>query len=300
IRGKDTGVEISLIRYLRDLKILLMSGISYGDYNKRMLYRNVTNIAALGLKRIELFFEDLGAKKPEEIFAYHFAPQIFKKNISQKFITWLWESIMKLDIKNEILETRMIAKSESLYYFYCKVREEYTPKQGFQNFTFTTHSGDITEYIFEISSVSFFNVLVNRIEVISEAEKLDENSFARKLFRVYGEPSKWPVNDFYVETLAFKDFIAEQIAGRVQGKLVQDEMDKNVLVPSLTAVKGYFENGAINLLFIYKDQNMKQIEKNHSDFALNTAKEVCDLYKFKDCTEIKIGTLQGGMTSYTR
>lgn len=298
IRGKDTGLEISLIRYLKDLKILLLSGISFGDYSKRMLYRNVTNIESLGKKRINRFLNDLGKTKPEKIIASHFSANIKRNNIDSHFVTWLWEALMKLNIEHEILDIRMMPHSEDSYYFYCKVRETFQTKQGFKNFSFSTYSGEVKEFLFDILAINYYNVMINRLHLLNQKDKQDTE--LANIIKTYGDPNKWHKSDFFVFSLTLENFLAEQIAGRIHGKIsetIKEDDKETSILPRLTAVKGIFDEGVFKILFIYRDKK-ENVETQDADLALTTVKNVCNLYKFKDCKEVKIGTLNGPLTSY--
>lgn len=301
-RGDDTGIEISFLQYLRDLKILLLSGISFEDYQKRRIYKNMINIADLGKKKLENFFADLGSKKSDTLIAQHFTSDINKSNISPGFVTWLWESLMKMNIRHEIQDIRMISVEENSYYFYCKVKESFDTKQGFQNSSFSTYSGGETEYVFEMVSLSYFSVLINRLFLLKDPEE-KTNPNLLKVIQQYGPPQSWPKTDFFVTPMTFNKFLAEQIAGRILVKIseenVQSDKDKKdkLTLPRILSVKADYEDNAIKIIFLYNN-NRKELTPEDEIMAKDIAKTVLDLYKYQECRILKMGTLNGSLTTY--
>jgi hypothetical protein len=295
IRGEDTSIELSFIKYLRDLKIVLLTGISWDDYLKRRLNRNLANLASLGKKKIAAFFNDLGRLKPEKVISNHFASNIKREHISPDFLTWIWESLMKMNIRHEILDTRMKALDEDRYLFYVKVREHFERKHGFQNFSFSTFPGEEVEYLFEIVPLNYYDAAVNKLLLFGESDR----EAVSKIVKQHGDPQKWPREDFFTLSLTIEDFIAEQIAGRIQFAISENESgeDNPSLLPRLAAVKGIYEDQAFKIIFVYRNRK-DTVESQDADLALQTTKTVCDLYKFNKCESIKIGTLSGPMTTY--
>ena len=302
-RGDDTGIEISFLQYLRDLKILLLSGISFEDYQKRRIYKNLINIADLGKKKLEAFFSDLGSKKSDTLIAQHFTSDINKSNIAPGFVTWLWESLMKMNIRHDIQDIRMVCVDENSYYFYCKVKETFDPKNGFQNSSFSTYSGGETEYVFEMVSLSYFSVLINRLFLLKDSESVNNPSLS-KVIKEYGAPQSWPKTDFFVSPMTFNKFLAEQIAGRILGKISEEntppeKSDKNAkpVLPRIISVKADYEDNAIKIIFIYNN-NRKELATEDEMMAKDIAKTVLDLYNYQECRLLKMGTLNGTLTSY--
>lgn len=304
-RGDDTGIEISFLQYLRDLKILLLSGISFDDYQKRRIYKNMINIADLGKKKLENFFADLGSKKSDTLIAQHFTSDINKNNISPGFVTWLWESLMKMNVRNEIKDIRMVCVDENSYYFYCKVRETFDTKNGFQNSTFATYSGGETEYVFEMISLSYFSVLINRLFLLKDPEG-QKNPNLLKVIEQHGAPQTWPKTDFFVSPMTFNKFLAEQIAGRILVKISEEnaQADKNdkdkkakPALPRILSVKADYEDNAIKIIFIYNN-NRKDLTPEDEVMAKDITKTVLDLYKYEECKILKMGTLGGTLSTY--
>lgn len=302
-RGDDTGIEISFLQYLRDLKILLLSGISFEDYQKRRIYKNMINIADLGKKKLENFFADLGSKKSDTLIAQHFTSDINKNNISPGFVTWLWESLMKMNIRHDIQDIRMVCVDENSYYFYCKVKETFDTKNGFQNSTFLTYSGGETEYVFEIVSLSYFSVLINRLFLLKDPEE-QKNPNLLKVTSQYGPPQSWPKTDFFVTPMTFNKFLAEQIAGRILVKISEenaqgDKNDKKAkpALPRILSVKAEYEDNAIKIIFIYNN-NRKELTPEDELMSKDIAKTVFELYNYQECKMLKMGTLNGSLTTY--
>ncbi len=302
-RGDDTGIEISFLQYLRDLKILLLSGISFEDYQKRRIYKNIINIADLGKKKLENFFADLGSKKSDTLIAQHFTSDINKSNISPGFVTWLWESLMKMNIRHDIRDIRMICVEENSYYFYCKVKETFDTKQGFQNSSFSTYSGGESEYVFEMVSLSYFSVLINRLFLLKDPEE-KSNPNLLKVIQQYGAPQSWPKTDFFVTPMTFNKFLAEQIAGRILVKISEENVqtDKNkkdkLTLPRILSVKADYEDNAIKIIFLYNNNNRTELTPEDEILAKDIAKTVLDLYKYQECRILKMGTLNGSLSTY--
>ena len=299
-RGDDTGIEISFLQYLRDLKILLLSGISFEDYQKRRIYKNIVNIADLGKKKLENFLADLGSKKSDTLIAQHFSSDINKGNISPGFVTWLWESLMKINIRHDIQDLRMICAEENSYYFYCKVKETFNTKQGFQNSTFSTYSGGETEYVFEMISLSYFSVVINRLFLLKDPEE-QKNPNLLKIIKQHGAPQTWPKTDFFVTPMTFNKFLAEQIAGRILVKIseenIQGEKKNKLTLPRILSVKADYEDNAIKIIFLYNN-NRKDLTPEDEIMAKDIAKTVLDLYKYQECRLLRMGTLNGSLTTY--
>lgn len=298
IRGNDTSLEISMLRYIRDLKILLLSGISFGDYSKRMIYKNVSNIPSHGIKRLEMLFNDYGQKKPEDIINFYFDKNLSDRNISKEFLTWLWESMMKTNISNNIVEFKVRAINEKRYLFYCKVNEIFEPKHLFKNTSFISKNGENTEFLFEIESANFYYIKINKAFIIDSKNQF-QNTYLQSVYKLYKNPLEWDNDDFYVFDISLSEFIAEQIAARIQGFISEEASkkdDKNPL--DMTIVKGFSEDGYLKIYFIYKD-NKAKIDINDKETAVKIAKEVCELYKFKEWKEMMVGTLTETMSVHS-
>lgn len=299
-RGDDTGIEISFLQYLRDLKILLLSGISFEDYQKRRIYKNMVNIADLGKKKLENFFADLGSKKSDTLIAQHFSSDINKNNISPGFVTWLWESLMKMNIRHDIKDMRMVCVNENSFYFYCKVKETFDTKQGFQNTIFSSYSGGEPEYVFEMISLSYFSVLINRLFLLKDPEE-QNNPHLLKVIQQHGTPQSWPRTDFFVSPMTFNKFLAEQIAGRILVKIseenVQEDKKNKLTLPRILSVKADYEDNGIKILFLYSN-NRKDLTPEDELMAKDIAKTVLDLYKYQECKILRMGTLNGSLTTY--
>jgi hypothetical protein len=297
VRGKDSGLEICMTRYVRDLKIFFLSGISLGDYSKRMINNTFINLASQGKERVTRFFEDWGTKTPEAIAAAHFTPGIFKnQDISSGFIASLWETTMKLNVKHEILDMKMKTVDDKTFYFFCKVRETFDKKQAFQNFTFRNYSGMVQDYLFEISSMDYFRTLITQLYIKGD---IDTEAPYQKIVKNYGDPEQWGDCDFYVLNMNFKRFLAEQIAERTQLILGEKDKGKNKkpFFPRLSEIRASFEDSAVKLLFIYTDFK-KDVEPLDKDVAMQTARKVLQAYHYRDCKSVIIGTLTGRTESY--
>ncbi|MBN2145491.1 MAG: hypothetical protein JW774_12815 [Candidatus Aureabacteria bacterium] len=298
VRGNDSGLEISMTRYVKDLKIFFLSCISLDDYSKRMVNNTYINLASQGKERIQRFFEDWGTKKPEALAAAHFTQGIFKnQDISSGFIASLWETTMKLNVKHEILDLRMRAADDKTYLFFCRVRETFDKKQGFQNFTFRNYSGMTQDFLIEISSVDYFRTLITKLYIKGEENTQWEY---QKIEQTYGDPEQWRESDFFVINMNFKRFLAEQIAERIQiilGNREKEEKTKTSFLPRLSEIRGSFEDGTIKLLFIYSDFK-KDVDTEDKNVAMETTKNVFELYRYRECKSVMIGTLTGSLSTY--
>jgi len=299
-RGEDTGLELSLLRYVHDLKIFRLQGLSLNDYKKRMVHKNITNIPYLGKRKIRQFFNDQGSLKPEQIIAHHFVSNIRRTNISSDFIKWLSEFAMKKNIENEILEIRMKAIEENNYLFYCKIKETYECKHGFETFIFSNASGGNQEFVFSLSSNNFYNVSMDTFFIITD--EVRDNKRYNDIILKYGEPSAWPFNDFIAKKLILPEFLISQIASRIHEKILMDigketEDSKVDVFPTLLAVNDEFKNNTFELKFIYRSRKSFVPEKD-KNVALEMTRDICNKYQYYQCNTIKIGTLRGESISY--
>ena len=299
-RGEDTGLELSLLRYVHDLKIFRLQGISLGDYKKRMVHKNITNIPYLGKRKIRQFFNDQGILTPEKIVAHHFISNVKRADISSDFIKWLSEFAMKKNIENEIIEIRMKAIDEYNYLFYCKIKETYECKHGFETFIFSNASGESQEFLFALSSNNFYNVSMNTFFIITD--DMGNNKRFNEIILKFGHPSTWPFNDFIAKPLILPEFLISQIASRTHEKIIVDSKklktsSKTSALPTLLAVNDAFNNNTYELKFIYRTRK-SFISDTDKEVALEITKNICNKYKYYKCNTIKIGTLRGELIPY--
>ncbi len=306
LRGKDTLItEISLVHYLLDLKIHILSGISQEDFSKRAIYRNQINSDFLSKERVKLFFNDLKSQDPRHVLFSHFGSDIQDISIPKDFSLQMHESAMKLHLQYDITDLRTKIVNEGISYIYCTVNETFEPKQGFQDFRFSTYSGQTQTYLFKIVTTGNPRAQIMEMFLKGDIESKPQAQW-NAVVRQLGKPESWASSDFYMFSYDFKTFIAEQIADRVQSDLVKNSDDKvtkdeNALehntMPRVAGVRGFFENNSFKFLFHYRNVE-KNVAKKDIELTLATTKIVCQSYHFREIKNIKVGTLYGNFSSH--
>ncbi len=308
MRGQDSpGTEVDMVRYLPDLKIHTLWGISQEDFAKRMVYRTEVNVAALGKERVELFFKDLETQDPRQVLFSHFGSDMQYPSIPNDFSMQMHEAAMKLHLQYELTDLRMKAVNEETFYIYCKVCETFDPKQGFQDFNFSTHSGMTQTYLLKITTPGYYRAQIMEMFLKGDTDSGRQAKWDAVL-RQLGDPESWPTSDFYVFPYDLKTFLAEQIADRVQSDLgnlgdsvqkpeEKTAKDKKFLLPRITNIRGFCENDSLKFLFHYRDPE-KNVAKKDLEVTLATTKDVCETYHFRDFKNVSVGTPYGVYATY--
>ncbi len=296
LRGNNADFELAFIYYLRDYKMFQLGAISRGDYSERQVVKQLANLATGGGKRIRMFFKELGNRKAENIIRTHFSPDVKSENIATEFVSWLWESSMKIDVHHQILSMKMKNLDEKKSLFYLEVRETFGKKHGFEEFPFVVTTGKIRKYLIEIHSPDSYRGYISKL-FFSDMESREQKDLYDDILVEQGDPSTWDVMDFHVFEFTFDEFINELISSKIQTLLSernieQDPDEATALFPKLAGVRVFTEGNAVVMKFVYRNAQ-KIIYQEDKNLAIDIAVEILNKYHYKQIQEIMIGTLSG-------
>jgi len=218
----NTGIEFILANYVQDVKRVRFWDIPLSEYYKRS-FRDMRMNRSVFLKKPALdLFQNVGKMNLAEIFKRYFASKSTLKDISPFFYAILMEYEFKNDIDIEILKSKARVFKADEILVYMKIREDYKPKPKAKNHKFIYPSGTVLEYIFILKPVKD-EIKIARVlpfNYISPDGTVKKIEFPSSL-KLYENIDTWP-SDFGVEELFLDEFIAAQIARRVQMIYAQD------------------------------------------------------------------------------
>ncbi len=305
----NNGVQLVMTRNILDLKQVMFGNIGRNDYAQRMMLKVRPDVNILGERKLRKFFTDMATGKIERIIGNNFAPGTTLRDISSSFFLSLLELGMKKDVHFKIEEMRFLPVNPEEGLFYCKVQEDYKPKEGYENNTFSFAPGYAYEYLFFVTCKDFVPSIkkiipLNSVDSVNKAKAKFPEEFSR-----YENVENWLPEDFYLEEVTMPEFLANQIAQRIRAKINADDAMKDSL--NIENVEGNYGSlrdrekeitGAeiiaakreLELVLKFKkkgaiqDDALKPLPKKLVDISLDTIKEVCKSYRFDDFARIRL------------
>ncbi len=213
ILDKLNGTERIYIGNITDTKRLKYEDISLAEGGKRIIYDTRLNPKIVGESIIREFFLDMQDKTSDEVIKKYFLRDKEEDFLNRLFFDFLIENDYKKDrvFRLDRLEAARISKDRAL--IKCEVWQSFTPKEGFEGYTFKFPRFFRNEYLFLISTANQTPVIEKSVTLFQstpegKAEKinLDEN-----ILQYLSAPS----NDLFFEEIKFPDFLASQVAQRI-------------------------------------------------------------------------------------
>lgn len=295
--GKKLGYEAIVSGYITDLRKIMVGGISRNDYFQRMMFEIKPSSKIFGKRRIQRLISDINTKKVDKIIGNNFIRgKTTLKDISSIFFLSLLELNMKEEVNYKLVALKSMPISSHEELFYCKVKEKYTVKQGFENKNFIFPSNFLNEYLILIS-VENFRAAVKKIYPLFRVGGEEKADFPKE-YGQYKDINNWKENDFFVENLSLPQFLAEQIAKRIKQEVnekinktkadsapVQDEKKLPAVHIEGTSLDN---NHTLELTFAWQKKFEELSDTNIVNMSFQVFKQVCKKYRFFNFKQIKL------------
>lgn len=209
-----TGMELSFIGNLDDVKKVRFWDIPRSEYRKRVIHEIQLNRAVLWIRPARQFFKNLSEKKADEIQETYFKNTEEAEWTKEFFFTDTQGNVTeKGRMRWEILDIRGLPVQDNEVMVYAKVRA--TPVNG-------EGPGEELEYLFQVSAEDS-QEKIRRIIPMSDIDKVAQDSsisLTRDL--VYKSLDRWE-GEFKVPDIIMGDFLSKQLTRRIQYAVSTDE-----------------------------------------------------------------------------
>jgi hypothetical protein len=213
ILDKLNGMERIYIGNITDTKRLKYEDISLAEGGKRIIYDTRLNPKIVGESIIREFFLDMQNKTSGEVIKKYFLRTKEEDFLNRFFFDFLIENDYKNDkvFRLDKLDAARISRDRAL--IKCEVWQSFTPKEGFEGYTFKFPRFFRNEYIFLINTA-------NQTPVIEKSVILFQSTPGGSIERISLDENilqylSAPENDLFFEEIKFPDFLASQIAQRI-------------------------------------------------------------------------------------
>lgn len=222
-----TGISLILVGYVQDIKRVRFWDISRTEYRKRVYHDMKVNYPVIWKRPVSGVFNELGKKSTRDILDAYFLPGANLENISPLFYSLILEAQLKDKLSYEISSLRSTGGRVGEALVYVKVRENYTPKQAYADHKFSLPNGFESEYIFVLTKY-LGDYKISRVipfYYVADDGTVRKVDFPPEL-KLYENVDKWR-EEFELEEISLPDFLAQQIARRLQPMLSEDERIQN-------------------------------------------------------------------------
>jgi len=128
------------------------------------------------------------------------------------------ESELKDNIEYSVRDIKAKRIEEDKVLVYVELKEDYDPKQGYEEYEFSLPSGKTRKILFELTVVSGIIPIVTSTYSFLDEEK----EGMPEVFTKHTDISLWD-NQFYLTEVMTSDFIINQVASRVNRKINESE-----------------------------------------------------------------------------
>ena len=306
--GKLKGIQITSIRSVDDTKRVLLGNISRNDYQSRSVLNYAYDLDFRAQTLMRDLFKSISENK--SALTSFFLP-------GDKFDNSFWfkhlmESELKQNIHYEIisLKTKQISKNTVL--IYTKVKEEFSPKPGYENYDFTFPSGHIHKFLFEMILIR--GIFPQIIENYSFKDKIDGKIVTPELPEVFTEHmdiEKWD-DYFYLEDVNQPEFIIGQVSTKLNRKLSEAANPEAARLPDdieflseahpIALIDGSFINEGdsktkektFQLLFHFNETAPKEaVSDELLEMTIKFFKRILKKYNYKDYNELVLLSSKG-------
>jgi hypothetical protein len=209
-----TGMELSFLGNIDDVKKVRFWDIPRSEYRKRVIHEIQLNRAVLWHKPVRQFFRDLGEKKAAEVQEAYFKNTAEAKWAKEFFFTdAMGQATETGQMRWEVLDIRGVPIQDNEVMVYAKVRAVPVTGNGHEN---------EREYLFQVSAEDA-QEKIRRIIPMKNMDEIAQTS-AISLTRdlVYKSLDQWE-NEFKVPDITMGDFLSRQLTRRIQQAVSTDE-----------------------------------------------------------------------------
>lgn len=288
---KLKGIEIIMQRSVQDTKRLMVGNISHNDYIERLVFKYKYDLEAIAKKNIKKLFQNI-PKQKSSATSFFLPGKSYNESF---FFKYLMESELKDNIKYSVKKIKAKRIEEDKVLVYVELKENYDPKQGYEDYEFSLPSGKTRKILFELTVVSGIIPIITSTHNFLDKEKQD----IPETFSKHIDISLWNEH-FYLKEVNTSDFIINQVASRVNRKISESEnpeaqrleksyklLEKPISIKSMDGKFVVVENGIGNtfqLILKFKEGISKkavpeQIKKLSLLFFIRTLKKY-DFYDY--------------------
>lgn len=299
---KVKGIEISMIRSVDDTKRLLLGSISRNDYYERTVFKYQFDMDYLAEKTVRKMLEDI-PEKGSGASMYFMPGDTFNTSFWFKH---LMESELKTDIKYSIIDLKTKQLSEDTVLMYVKARETYTPKPGYEQYTYSFPSGTVHEWMFELRVIrGIVPMIVNSYTYADSRNGTVVKPPMEPPFSDHADLQEWDTY-FYFDEVTMTDFIINQVSSKLNRKIREaqdpetkpreDDLERLTQPVNVAQVEAQFVEGeneytgtprSFQLIYRFNEGAASaQIGDELHDYSLLVFKRVMEKYSFDDYNEL--------------
>lgn len=286
--SKASGLEIVITRYVMDMKRLILNDVSRGDYVQRILMDMDFGPVTAAEETVRELFHDMEQLSIQTIIARYFARTTNVRIESSDFFLNLSQLEYKEIKKFNIIQLQGLQIDKTKVLVRCKVKEVFTPVSGYENFKFSHASGFIDEYIVLLDT-GYIPYMIEQVAVVSKGAVYPEK------FKKYEGPEVWDKENFYLEDISLKDFLARQLSGRVRDLYQGSPAIRSKFVINLSKGEYITSEKKFKVTFDIEN-NPKNTKKEAVDFTeiWQIISQVMRRYDFKDYKAVELYNMADG------
>ncbi len=219
-----TGLQITRVGYVDDLKRVRFWDISRGEFFKRLHTDFSLNRGVIWKKPVVTLFNALGLDDPSALLAKSFSSAEEAKLNSPLFYSEVIESNFKKDLIYQISDIKSTSLSRGEIVVYLKAKGTYEPKAGYESYKFLLPSGFEAEYMFLLERSRGQPSRIVRVipfYFVNDQGEVEKILFPEAV-SLYRSIDNW-MEDFTVEDVKLPEFLANQLTRRMQALLNADE-----------------------------------------------------------------------------
>lgn len=215
---EKTGMEITFLGNVDDVKKVRFWDIPRSEYRKRIIHEIQLNRAVLWDGPVRKFFRDLEEKKRSEIQAAYFKNTAEEKWAKEFFFTDAGGSVTERgQARWEILELRSLPVQDTETMVYAKVRV--APRNN-------AASAQTLEYLFLIAPQGD-QERIRRIIPMLVMDQISQTSLVPLTKNlIYDSLGQWD-REFKTPDITMGEFLARQLSRRIQQMVAEDERIAN-------------------------------------------------------------------------
>ena len=277
---KATGLQIIITRYAMDIKRLMLEDVSQGEYHQRLLMDMDFGPVNGAEETVKEFFYDLSRLSSQAIITRYFSKITNIRVESSDFFLYLSELSYKATRRFYVTEIKGAQIDKTKVLVKCKVRENYTPAAGYENFKFLYPSGFTNEYLILLDT-SYIPYMIEQVLPLLKDAPLPER------FKAYEKPDAWEKGGFFLEPITLPEFLARQLASRIRELYQTDSRLKNKFAINL--IKGEYQPQQKKFKVMF-DIEAKGIRPERADFndVWKIISDVLRHYDFKDFASVEL------------
>ncbi|MDP8218010.1 MAG: hypothetical protein P9M03_04730 [Candidatus Theseobacter exili] len=264
------GIEVLFIRHVYDVKRFLLGSVSRNDFFNRLLIDYRFNSLLLARGAVTKFFSSMSSGDFKKALSSYSSKNMPGFSIS--FFRVIFELKMKKDMHYKIEELKMKPIKDGATLVFCKVKETYSSKEGYEKSDFLFPSGTINDYLFLVESKQYSPKIQDVFPLFKKGDtgKLEKLPFPEE-YKQYENVDNWPDKDFLVEEISFSDFIADQVAQRILRKVQETQKEHKEKKGKIQKQKSWRNN-----LGLLSDEKQEELDnesiKHDKTYHLDSVK----------------------------